>query len=219
MSVARPEELACKQLVELLTEACRRWGSHPDTSTNVLSLSGGLDSRAVAVGMTRAQVPFVTATFLDHRGNASTDLRIAKQLAALLGVPSVVFELPAPSPAQVEALAYMKDGLNTVAMAATALAVAMFADCEPASAESTLHTVLQRKKLIVGTTYDSPPTGFLDAQGHVMGYAPDLARYLAKRLGVGLEFVQITAATRVPRGDDQTPRERRQARICSACSR
>ena len=67
-----------------------------------------------------------------------------------------------------------------------------------ASAETTLHTVLDRKKLIVGTTYNSPPTGYLDAQGHVLGYAPDIARYIAKRLGVDLEFVQITASTRIP---------------------
>lgn len=67
-----------------------------------------------------------------------------------------------------------------------------------AHAESTLETVQKRGKLLVGTTYDSPPTGFLDSQGNVQGYAPDLARYIAKRLGVPVEFVQITAATRIP---------------------
>jgi asparagine synthase (glutamine-hydrolysing) len=104
-------------LVDLLTESCRQFGSHPDATTNVVSLSGGLDSRAVAVGLQRARVPFVAATYSDHRGAAATDVRIAKQLAALLDVPSRVFDLPAPAAAQVEAVAYMKDGLNTVGMA------------------------------------------------------------------------------------------------------
>jgi polar amino acid transport system substrate-binding protein len=76
-----------------------------------------------------------------------------------------------------------------------ALAVASMSS---AAAEPTLHTVLKRGKLLVGTTYDSPPTGYLDEKGNVLGYAADLARYIAKRLGVELEFVQITAATRVP---------------------
>jgi polar amino acid transport system substrate-binding protein len=67
-----------------------------------------------------------------------------------------------------------------------------------AHADQTLDTVLKRGKLVAGITYDSPPSGYLDAQGNVLGYCADVARYLAKRLGVGVEFVQITASTRVP---------------------
>jgi polar amino acid transport system substrate-binding protein len=67
-----------------------------------------------------------------------------------------------------------------------------------ARADQTLDTVLKRGKLIAGITYDSPPSGYLDAQGNVLGYCADVARYIAKRLGVGLEFVQITASSRVP---------------------
>jgi polar amino acid transport system substrate-binding protein len=65
-------------------------------------------------------------------------------------------------------------------------------------ADQTLDTVLKRGSLIAGITYDSPPSGYLDAQGNVLGYCADVARYIAKRLGVGLEFVQITASSRVP---------------------
>jgi len=67
-----------------------------------------------------------------------------------------------------------------------------------ARAEGTLETVLKRGKLISGITFDSPPSGYLDAQGNMLGYCADVARYIAKRLGVGLEFVQITASSRVP---------------------
>jgi len=86
---------------------------------------------------------------------------------------------------------------NVAALLVGILALGLI-NSSASAAESTLHTVLKRGKLLVGTTFDSPPTGSLDAQGNVVGYAPDLARYIAKRLGVELEFVQITAATRVP---------------------
>jgi polar amino acid transport system substrate-binding protein len=67
-----------------------------------------------------------------------------------------------------------------------------------AHAESSLQTVLKRKQFVAGIVVDSPPSAYVDAQGHVVGYCADVARYLARRLGVGLQFVQVTAASRVP---------------------
>jgi polar amino acid transport system substrate-binding protein len=89
-------------------------------------------------------------------------------------------------------------GFARVAMTSLALAGVMLASAAPLRADPTLETVLTRGKLIAGITYDSPPSGYLDAQGNVLGYCADVARYLAKRLGVGIEFVQITASSRVP---------------------
>src|SRR5262249_2632460 len=86
---------------------------------------------------------------------------------------------------------------KNIALVAGIVALGL-ANASAAAAESTLQTVLKRGKLLVGTTFDSPPTGSLDAQGNVVGYTPDLARYIAKRLGVEVEFVQITASTRIP---------------------
>lgn len=83
-------------------------------------------------------------------------------------------------------------------IASLILACATLAGTTPTRADQTLDTVLKRGKLIAGITYDSPPSGYLDAQGNVLGYCADVARYIAKRLGVGLEFVQITASSRVP---------------------
>src|SRR5580704_7009429 len=68
----------------------------------------------------------------------------------------------------------------------------------PTHAESTLQTVLKRGQFLSGITADSPPSGYVDGQGHIMGYCADVARYLARRLGVGLQFVQVTASSRVP---------------------
>jgi polar amino acid transport system substrate-binding protein len=68
----------------------------------------------------------------------------------------------------------------------------------PVHAESALETVLKRGQFLAGITADAPPSGYVDAQGHVMGYCADVARYLSRRLGVTLQFVQVTAASRVP---------------------
>ncbi len=89
---------------------------------------------------------------------------------------------------------------HALARTATVLVLAGIAMASAASAQAdqTLDTVLKRGKLIAGITYDSPPSGYLDAQGNVLGYCADVARYIAKRLGVSLEFVQITASSRVP---------------------
>src|SRR5271166_1705902 len=67
-----------------------------------------------------------------------------------------------------------------------------------ARAESTLQTVLTRGEFLAGITSDSPPSAYLDAQGHEVGYCADVARYLACRLGVKLTFVPVTAASRIP---------------------
>jgi polar amino acid transport system substrate-binding protein len=81
----------------------------------------------------------------------------------------------------------------------TALAaVAVLFTTAPLHAESTLQTVLKRKQFIAGIVADSPPSAYVDAQGHVVGYCADVARYLARRLGVPLQFVQVTATSRVP---------------------
>jgi polar amino acid transport system substrate-binding protein len=80
----------------------------------------------------------------------------------------------------------------------TALAALALLLAAPARAESTLQTVLKRNQFIAGIVADSPPSAYVDAQGHVVGFCADVARYLAKRLGVSLQFVQVTASSRVP---------------------
>lgn len=67
-----------------------------------------------------------------------------------------------------------------------------------ANAESTLTKVLQRGELIAGTRVSTPPSGSMDAQGHIIGYCPDVARYMAARLGVKVKFVQTTSESRIP---------------------
>jgi polar amino acid transport system substrate-binding protein len=67
-----------------------------------------------------------------------------------------------------------------------------------AYADSTLSIVLQRGEFFAGITSDYPPAAYLDAEGHQVGYCADIARYLARRLGVKLAFVPVTLASRIP---------------------
>jgi len=51
--------------------------------------------------------------------------------------------------------------------------------------------------LVVGTKADYRPFGFLDPSGKIVGFEPDLAADIAKRLGVKLEVVPVVAANRI----------------------
>jgi len=104
-------------LADRFTTVCRDWGTQPDVSRTVLSLSGGQDSRAVAAGMVRAGVPVAAMTFLDAAGDAAADARLAERLAACLGLDWQLVRLPAPDEASREAIIRMKDGMNHVGMA------------------------------------------------------------------------------------------------------
>jgi polar amino acid transport system substrate-binding protein len=64
--------------------------------------------------------------------------------------------------------------------------------------ESTLDAVKKRGTLIVGIQTQGAPFGYLDDQGRNVGFDADMARYIAKKLGVQVEFRQVTSATRMP---------------------
>jgi polar amino acid transport system substrate-binding protein len=51
--------------------------------------------------------------------------------------------------------------------------------------------------LVVGTKADYRPFGFLDPSGKIVGFEPDLAADIAKRLGVKVELVPVVASNRM----------------------
>src|SRR6476659_8567176 len=55
-----------------------------------------------------------------------------------------------------------------------------------------------RGKLLVGVLTDYPPFGGTDAQQQPAGYDADVAKLLAKALGVQLELVPVTGPNRIP---------------------
>ncbi|MDS4068353.1 MAG: transporter substrate-binding domain-containing protein [Candidatus Competibacter sp.] len=60
-----------------------------------------------------------------------------------------------------------------------------------------LDLIQKRGALIVGVKSDYPPFGMLDAGGRLIGFEPDLAAELARRLGVRLQLVAVTSTNRL----------------------
>ncbi|PLP99344.1 transporter substrate-binding domain-containing protein [Cupriavidus pauculus] len=80
----------------------------------------------------------------------------------------------------------------------TALLLVGMTAVHAAWADATLEKIRQRGKLSVGIDGPSPPFGTLDtATGKTGGYQTELAADLARRLGVQLETIPVTASTRV----------------------
>jgi len=109
----RSVEHNARELAELFVDATRaRSGGYPD----VVSLSGGHDSRAVAAAFGTEGLPCRTATFARATGDASRDVRIAERVAQSLEIPWDRFEVPPPTTDRAQTLLEIKAGLNHVGM-------------------------------------------------------------------------------------------------------
>src|SRR5215470_6701238 len=73
------------------------------------------------------------------------------------------------------------------------IAQALAADC----AQDTLCRILTDGKLKVGVVVDYKPWGYRGANGEFLGLEPDMARDVAKKLGVRTEFVSVNSANRM----------------------
>ncbi len=67
-----------------------------------------------------------------------------------------------------------------------------------AQSASALDEVKSRGVMRVGVRQDVPGFGAVDEKGQTVGFDIDIATELAKRLGVKIETVPVTAATRIP---------------------
>jgi len=61
-----------------------------------------------------------------------------------------------------------------------------------------LDKILQDGKIVVGIALGGPPIGFRNEKNEPMGYDVDVATLIAEALGVELEIVEVTGATRIP---------------------
>lgn len=66
-----------------------------------------------------------------------------------------------------------------------------------ATADDTLAKVKAAGKIAAGVKNDYRPWGFLDPSGQIVGMEVDLARDIAKRLGVEVQLVPVVAANRM----------------------
>ncbi|MBK8267570.1 MAG: hypothetical protein IPK83_04405 [Planctomycetes bacterium] len=106
------------ELVDLWMDKCRTWGTCAGTTKNVVSLSGGKDSRVVAGVLTKLGIPFVAATFNDAYGVANPDVVASEALAKAMNMDWRLFLLEKPTDRQNEFLVQTTDGINPVANAA-----------------------------------------------------------------------------------------------------
>jgi asparagine synthase (glutamine-hydrolysing) len=113
----RSLEHEAREVAELFISACARRGRHPDITTNILSLSGGQDSRAVAAGYRRAGIPFIARTYIKNTDKARRDARMAEKISRAISVDWSLVQANRSSPELEDELVWMKDGLNYSAMA------------------------------------------------------------------------------------------------------
>jgi len=61
--------------------------------------------------------------------------------------------------------------------------------------QSTVERIIERGKLLVGTTGDYRPLSYREADGSYWGFGIEMAETIAERIGVGIEFVQTSWPT------------------------
>jgi asparagine synthase (glutamine-hydrolysing) len=101
-----------EELGELLVRSCRVRSEAAESQ--LLGLSGGIDSRAVGAAMIRAAIPFSAATFLDSGGVYQKEIAVAQEVAQRLGAPWRLFTTPPPPGSSLHRMLQMKLGLNTL---------------------------------------------------------------------------------------------------------
>ncbi|GAA0235132.1 transporter substrate-binding domain-containing protein [Castellaniella daejeonensis] len=78
--------------------------------------------------------------------------------------------------------------------ACTTLALGM----APAASAETIDQVKQKGELTVGMLVDFPPYGIMNTENQPDGYDADVAKLLAKDLGVKVKIVPVTGPNRIP---------------------
>lgn len=103
-------------LVKLFREATRSRVESMPAFKNLVSLSGGLDSRAVFAVLSDIDSKLTAVTYLDHEGTAQNDVTVARELVHKLGVNWELIELEKRNFEDMRNLIDLKDGLNFAAM-------------------------------------------------------------------------------------------------------
>ena len=85
--------------------------------------------------------------------------------------------------------------INAIKTLATALVVSTLS--LTAASADVLDTIKERGRLIVGVKADYKPYGFLDSSGAIIGIEPDLAKDVADKLGVEVEYVPVVSSNRM----------------------
>ena len=103
------------ELDRLFSKACK--DRFKNGKKNIVTLSGGLDSRMVAACMHKNNIAFEAATISYTTGYANEEISIAKQLSHLLNSKFNLFDIRPPKGADVLELLKLKEGMNSLATA------------------------------------------------------------------------------------------------------
>ena len=88
--------------------------------------------------------------------------------------------------------------LNTLSRkVTTAVALGAFALTSLPAMADVIDDIKARGTLIVGVKADYKPYGFRDTSGAIIGIEPDLAKDVADKLGVNVEFVPVVSSNRM----------------------
>ena len=107
-------EKNANDLVSLFSDACKNRAD--SGNKNIISLSGGFDSRSVAACFHINKIPFSAVTFVEPNKNHSSDAEIAKQLAYVFDFDLKTYHLTPPQGKDLLTLIRIKNGLNFLRM-------------------------------------------------------------------------------------------------------
>ncbi|KPK77945.1 MAG: hypothetical protein AMJ79_01505 [Phycisphaerae bacterium SM23_30] len=82
------------------------------SAKNILSLSGGLDSRTVGAALYAQKIPFEAATFIDYEKARQLDIDCARDIAKILDCEHAIVPLSAPTGENFLRLLRIKNGRN-----------------------------------------------------------------------------------------------------------
>ncbi|MCC2596508.1 transporter substrate-binding domain-containing protein [Pusillimonas sp. MFBS29] len=88
--------------------------------------------------------------------------------------------------------------MRSVAGAALLATCAVFALGSSAAVAETIDEVKEKGELTIGMLVDFPPYGIMNTENKPDGYDADVARQLAKELGVKVNIVPVTGPNRIP---------------------
>jgi len=83
-------------------------------------------------------------------------------------------------------------------LAASLVIVGVNSTGHSATNASLLDSIREKGKIVVGIQTSAPPAAMVNESGQVVGFEVDLAKAIADKLGVKIEYKQLTDATRIP---------------------
>jgi asparagine synthase (glutamine-hydrolysing) len=110
----RDDPDAARRLADALVTACRARAA--GGAANVVTMSGGIDSRMAAAALRRAGVAAVAVTHSDVHGVAARDVTLARQVSERLGMPWTLVQLGPATGAEMARLLRLKGGANYLGM-------------------------------------------------------------------------------------------------------